>query len=182
MTSDNSPLSPNAPPFTPRKSDSRHHKKSVHARNSLDIFRNTAFGAQDPRVTPPSHGLSTGPPYRFWSQHLTRNFNLQLYNEFRRLAIDDLFTRHNNYGINALTSFYHTCLISRHCLPDEVICDMVRLSHAPFKDCHFFINNLLNSTMSTGVMENDNCLKAGYYFDLEYGPDKRRWKDYLRSR
>ncbi|KAJ5307343.1 Winged helix-turn-helix transcription repressor DNA-binding [Penicillium atrosanguineum] len=182
VTFDSSPLSPNAPLFTPRKPDSRYHKKSVHTRNSFDIFRNTAFGAQDPRVTPPSHGLSIGPPYRFWSQHLTRNFNLQLYNEFRRLAIDDLFTRHNNYGINALTSFYHTCLISRRPLPDEVICDMVHLSHAPFKNCHSVLNNLLNLTMSTGAMENDNRVKASYYFGLEYGPDKRRWKEHRRSR
>lgn len=182
MTSDDSPLSPTAPPFTPRQADSRHHKKSVHARNSIQFFRNTAFGAQDPRVTPPSHGLSIGPPYRFWAQCLTRNFNLQLYNEFRRLAIDDLFTRHNNYGVNALTNFYHSYLVNARPLRDEVIRDMVHLSRAPFKDYHHVINNLLYSALSTGLMEHDNRFMAGRCFNHEYGPDKRRWKESHHSR
>lgn len=176
-STDNSPLNPNAPLSESRKPDSRHHKKSVHARNQSEIFRNYAFGVQDPRVTPFSHGLDIGPPYRSWSQHLTRNFNLQLYNEFRRLAIDDLFTRHNNYGVNALTGFYQTCLSSRRPLPDEVIHDMVRLSHAPFKEYDNVMYDLLYSAMSSEMMETNNRKKAGCYFNFEYGLDKRRWKE-----
>jgi la-related protein 1 len=107
---------------------------------------------------------------------------LQLYNEFRRLAIDDLFTRHNNYGVNALTGFYHTCLCSGRPLPDEVIRDIVHLSRAPFIEYHNVIYALLHSAMSNESMEKDNRNKAGYYFNGEYGHDTRRWKESRHSR
>jgi len=186
---DNSPLTIHTlPPFESRRTDFRQHKKSVHARKPTEFFRNYAFGVQDPRVAPVSHGLDQGPPYRSWAQHLARNFNLQLYNEFRRLAIDDLFTRHNNYGVNALTSFYQTCLSSPLPLPDQVIQDMVNLSHAPFKswapfkDYHNVIYDLLCSAMWGETMESENRKKAGYFFNSEFGRDKRRWKESRLSR
>lgn len=137
------------------------------------MFRKHAFGVQDPRVTP-KHGLEMGPPYRSWSQYLSRNFNLQLYNEFRRLAIDELFTRHNDYGFNALMDFYRACLLSEHRLPDEVISDVVGLSRAESSNVHVRVHELLTSIIDGNQMEINNRKRARHYLNIEFGYVVRR--------
>lgn len=167
--SDTSPPTTYHLPSESRGTGSPHHKKSIPVHNqSTEMFRKHAFGVQDPRVTSKS-GPYVGPPYRSWSQYLSRNFNLQLYNEFRRLATDELFTRHNDYGFNALMDFYRSCLLSSRRLPDEVISDLVHLSRAENSNFPAYVQELLSSVIDSGQMEISNRKMALHYLNSELG-------------
>jgi la-related protein 1 len=48
--------------------------------------------------------------YQFWSHFLIRNFNTRMYNEFRRLALDDLENRDTSKGIHCLLKYYKEAL------------------------------------------------------------------------
>lgn len=169
---DKPPPKKQRPPSESKGTVPSYQKKPAHVRQSTEIFRTHAFGVQDPRVTP-SYAFVTGPPYLSWSQYLSHDFDLPVYNEFRRLALDDVFTRHNNYGFKALMSFYRSCLLSCRPLPDEVISDIVHLASAGNSECHATVYELLSSILSGGKMEDNNCFKAGVYFDREFGDQKQ---------
>lgn len=97
-----------------------------------------------------------------------------MYNDFRRLALDDLLTRHVDYGFNALMDFYRTCLLSYNPLPDEVVGDMVSLSRDLDFNVHTAIYDLLQWTMRSGYMVHHNRMKAGKAFSREYGNRKSK--------
>lgn len=126
------------------------------------------------------HRLSIGPdglvlthPYRTWSQYLTRNFDSQLYNAFRVLALDDLLTRNVDYGFKALLDFYRDCLLGSRPLADEVIEDMVYLSrHGCARQVDKPVLQTLRSAMWSGKMQPENRRTAGYYYNAHYGKPK----------
>jgi la-related protein 1 len=124
-------------------------------------------------------GAESGPPYRTWSQHLLRNFNLQLYNEFRQLALDDFFTRHNDYGITALMGFFQASLLSPTPIPEQVLGDIVNLSDDRKTNLSTRVFELLCSSMASGVMEDTNHHTVGFYYNEVYGRRQRAWRKYL---
>lgn len=65
--------------------------------------------------------------YEFWSHFLVQNFNAQMYNEFKSLALDDLSSRNASSGFNRLIRFYGAFLSSKEILPDEVLEDFLVL-------------------------------------------------------
>lgn len=156
------------PPRTPRqthnplwkgKRKQNLHQKSVHVSNSFKQFQYSAYGARSNRKSP-NPGLITGPPYHSWSTYLVNNFDLPMYNEFRRLAIDEFFTRHVDYGFNALLSFYKSCLYSPRPIPQEVLSDLIALSRAPGFEHHSTVYRLLRSALDSKEMERSNKAKT----------------------
>jgi la-related protein 1 len=50
--------------------------------------------------------------YQFWSHFLVRNFNLQMYQEFRHFACEDSENRGSEVGLTNLINFYGESLLS----------------------------------------------------------------------
>jgi la-related protein 1 len=64
---------------------------------------------------------------QFWSHFLVPNFNAQMYNGFKSLALDDLSFRNASSGFNRLVRFYGAFLSCKKILPDEVVEDLLVL-------------------------------------------------------
>ncbi|KAJ5587791.1 uncharacterized protein N7459_003556 [Penicillium hispanicum] len=156
------------------------HQKSAHVNQSSELTSNRDSWGRQAWANSTTGPRVAGLPYRSWSQYLARNFDLQMYNEFRHQALDDLFTRHVDYGFNALLDFYRSCLLSYHLLPDEVIEDMVSLSREPSFNAHRAIHDLLQWTMRSGSMNYRNREKAGKFFNREYGKPRKGGRNSLR--
>lgn len=143
------------------------YKKSVNVSNSSEQFPSNYASAARSQRRKPKQGLVTGPPYVSWSNYLASNFELPLYNEFRRLAIDDLLSRHVDYGFNALMSFYKTCLFGSSSIPSEVLTDLATLSRSPPFDHHQVVHDLFYSALKSRKMGELNRDRAGLVYNRE---------------
>lgn len=61
--------------------------------------------------------------YQFWSHFLIRNFNSQMYQEFKFLAANDASRRHNNTGLKNLIKYYNEALSSQINIREDVTRD-----------------------------------------------------------
>lgn len=157
------------PPFSSKKSKSPPQAMSDYVYHEFPeaVHNPTFMGRKKPVIG--NWASIIGPPYRSWSQYLTRTFDSLLYNQFRRLALDDLFTRHVDYGFNALLGYYRACLLSRCVLFDEVLQDMVSLTRGgPHLEYHDTVHQMLSSTLSSGLMTPERHAKVCQFFETPY--------------
>ena len=67
--------------------------------------------------------------YQFWCHFLIRNFNNQMYSDFKFFATADATERHNTVGMQNLVKFYSECLSSNNnIIRDRVAKDYVELA------------------------------------------------------
>lgn len=156
-----------------KKKKEPNKEKSARAHDPTEAFYDFAFQSKFtiPKSPP---GVWAGYPYRTWSLALAAAFDSQLYIDFRRLALDDLFTRDLQHGYYALLEFYELCLLSEDPLPDEVIADIVRLSRSLPFNFNAVLLDLLQTTMGCGGMERGNRMKAGNFFNREFSQPLER--------
>ncbi len=65
--------------------------------------------------------------YEFWSHFLIRNFNTGMYEEFRKLAIEDRLQRSSEVGVKCLIRYYDASLNSQTTIADAIARDYVHL-------------------------------------------------------
>ncbi|KAJ5610875.1 Winged helix-turn-helix transcription repressor DNA-binding [Penicillium lagena] len=111
-----------------------------------------------------------GLPYHSWARYLAHSFDLQLYNDFRRLALDELISRHADYGFNALLSFYQSCLLSQQSINERVVQDMAHLarSNGTGRIAEPMLSAVLVAINSDRMTPGNRSL-TGYYFNVQFG-------------
>ncbi|KAJ6006368.1 hypothetical protein N7451_004312 [Penicillium sp. IBT 35674x] len=99
--------------------------------------------------------------YEYWLDCLMQEFNLRMYNEFRRQALDDLFTRHADDGFNFLMEFYRLAISSPSRIHHRILSDLVGLC----RDEAFKPRDAIFSLIETAVA-NDQGNEEFHKIDL----------------
>ncbi|KAJ5297836.1 hypothetical protein N7508_008085 [Penicillium antarcticum] len=125
------------------------------------------FGEQGRSVTRENTPVATL-PYSDWSRSLKSNFELNLYNEFRRSALDDLFTRHVDNGFKALMDFYRKALFARR-IHSTVMFDMINLSKDTSHGCSTIAYDMIHDAIASGDMLLKNQKTVNKHFNTLHG-------------
>lgn len=164
----------------PTKSKSKGKARSFketsnHAPKSSNMSHNQNFKGRGQAI---ARRYSPHVPYHSWFLSLTNslstNFDSQLYNEFRRSALDDLLTRHVDKGFNELMQFYRNCLLHHCSVPDPVMYDMVHLSQAKGSHPHALVLNMIHQIIASGQMKPHNQRKVSKYFNTQHGTPEEK--------
>jgi la-related protein 1 len=70
--------------------------------------------------------------YQFWSHFLVRNFNFDMYNDFRSIAWEDAAAGHDG-GLSHLSQYYGALLTGHRVLTEKLAEDVVKLAEAEGK-------------------------------------------------
>jgi la-related protein 1 len=124
----------------------------------------------DERGRPVTRANTSGAtlPYSDWSQSLSSNFESNLYNEFRRSALDDFLTRHVDTGFKALMDFYRKCLFARR-IHTTVMFDMINLSKDTSHDYAKIVFDMIHDAIASGSMLLQNQKKVNKHFNTLHG-------------
>ncbi|CAG8137183.1 unnamed protein product [Penicillium salamii] len=135
--------------------------------NSFDVSRDETFNGRGRSVARRST-FENFQSYESRSSRLAQKFDSDLYNDFRRSALDDLLTRHADHGFNVLMDFYRTSMLGQHCVSNLVLNDMVRLSQEG-PDVSTIVLNTVNEALNSGNMKTHNRRKVNKYFNTQHG-------------
>jgi len=97
--------------------------------------------------------------YKFWSHFLVRNFNANMYNEFKSLAVDDYSRRGFSGGLDNLIHFYSSTLLSNRTIPDEVVGGLVDLINSETRNDKRPMFDSLRSAWRNGAFSLKNRRK-----------------------
>ncbi|KAF2154723.1 hypothetical protein K461DRAFT_291643 [Myriangium duriaei CBS 260.36] len=103
--------------------------------------------------------------YQFWSHFLIRNFNSQMYHEFKSLAADDASQRHNGTGLKNLVKYYNEALSSQINIRENIARDYAEMVKSESSKSEKFASSRLKDAWRSGSMNLKNRKKLADYLD-----------------
>lgn len=147
---------------------SEHNSQELYVTFRARALKNRDLSAHTSTITHPDMKLL----YEFWSHFLCRNFNSQMYSEFRCFALQDAQIGLNN-GLNSLISYYDEILNSKKKVIPEVFArhfvDLVKLESTEDRPAFERLRAALcNDSLDIESRRNiDNLVDAKLRQDLE---------------
>lgn len=105
--------------------------------------------------------------YNFWSHFLIRGFNSRMYDEFARLAHEDLSRGVSSFGIEKLKDFYDKAFTSDFTMPDRVVTDYISVVKAEHRGGDHSAFQRLRSAWRNGATNMKNRKKISDLMDAE---------------
>ncbi|KAJ6103066.1 hypothetical protein N7486_005493 [Penicillium sp. IBT 16267x] len=156
-----------------------HSKKNyANVNKSLEMLQNDEVGGPESQVL--DNIVISSASYQNWLDCLMQEFNLQMYNEFRRRALDDLFTRHTDDGFKLLMEFYRFALTNSIRLHHQIPSDLVGLCRDEAFNTRDAIFSLVRTVVAND-QENEKFQQSNMirkYFTRAFGD---QWKRTARN-
>ncbi|KAJ5714152.1 uncharacterized protein N7483_011333 [Penicillium malachiteum] len=173
----------NRPPYKQSQHLVEQNGRSFHTQNKPAYLHDQHYSPQNrsSEIQATPVWSSIGDPfqedparYQTWAEALMIKFDSQMYNEFRRSALDDLFTRHIDNGFNLLLEFYRSSLTRHRRFPDEVLDDMAGLCYNELLKPRDKIFEMLSSAVFARELDHCNYARVRDVFNRKFGTQWRR--------